>query len=206
VVRLTNSDRKRIEEAIVAAEARTDGEIYCVVARESDDYRAVAALWAVLAALLAGPLLLPAGLPPATLVLVQLVAALLLGALSQWEPVRHRLVPRALKRRRAHRTAVEMFLAHNIHATPERTGLLLFVSLAERHAEVVADTGIFGEVADEVWLELVERLTARIGEGALAAGLVEAIGTAGDILAAHVPETGARVRPPNALPNALVEI
>ena len=90
MVRLTNSDRKRIEEAIVAAEARTDGEIYCVVARESDDYRAVAALWAVLAALLAGPLLLPAGLPPATLVLVQLVAALLLGALSQWEPVRQR--------------------------------------------------------------------------------------------------------------------
>lgn len=202
MVRLTDADRRAIADAIVEAEARTDGEIYCVVARESDDYRAVAALWAVLGALLLGPVLLVLDAPAVALVLLQLVAALLLGTLSQWRFVRLALAPRALKRRRAHRTAVEMFLAHNIHATPERTGVLLFVSLAERHAEVVADAGIHAVVPDEVWVELVERLTGRIAAGELAAGLVEAIRAAGDILANHVPPTGARDR----LPNTVVEI
>lgn len=201
-MRLGNAERRRIGEAIRAAESRTDGEIFCVVAADSDDYRAIPLLWAALAALLVGPLLLLFDVPAGTLVLWQLAAALALGALSQWAPMRHRLVPRGVKRHRAHRTAVEMFLSHNIHDTPERTGLLLFVSLAERHAEVVADTKIFGEVPDDVWVELVDRLTARIGDGELGVGLEEAIRTAGDVLSAHVPPTGARDR----LPNALVEI
>lgn len=201
-MRLSNADRKRVEEAVRAAEARTDGEICVVVAAESDDYRALAALWAVLAALLLGPVLLLFDVPPAPLVVTQLLAAAVLGALSQWERVRFSLAPREVKRHRAHRTAVDIFLAHDIHTTPGRTGLLLFVSLAERHAEVVADTAIFHEVADEVWVELIERLTARIGDGRLGAGLVEAVETAGDILAAHFPPTDASDR----LPNAVVEI
>jgi putative membrane protein len=197
-------DRARVAAAIGAAERRTAGEIFVVLARRSDDYRVEAALAAALVALLVPVALIPFALSGAAVAGVQALAAVALGLLSQWEPVRLLVVPRAVKRRRAHRLATELFLSHNVHATPERTGVLLFVSVAERHAEVVADAGIFEKVAPEAWVAMVARLTARLAEGAVGEALVEAVEASGAVLAAHVPPDGRGRR--DHLPNTLVEI
>ena len=55
-------------------------------------------------------------------------------------PVRTALVPAHIKRLHAHRRAVEQFLAQNLHTTAGHTGVLIFVSVAERYAEILADT------------------------------------------------------------------
>lgn len=201
---VTAADRDRVAAAIGAAEARTAGEIFVVVARRSDDYRAIAALAAALVALALPAVLVPFDLSALVVVSVQAAVAAVLGVLFQWEPVRLLVVPRAVKRQRAHRLATELFLAHNIHATPERTGVLLFVSVVERHAEVVADAGIFDDVEPEAWMAMVSRLTARLGEGAIGDALVEAVEAAGGVLAAHFPPAAGGRR--DHLPNTLVEI
>jgi len=199
---LTDADRARIREAIAAAEARTAGEIFVVVARSSDDYRFVPLLYATLIGLIVPlPLLFLTLWPALTIYLAQLVVFVVLAVVLSLPPLHMLLVPKPVKRARAHARAVEQFMAHGLHVAEARTGVLIFVSLAERYAEIVADAGIAGRVAQAEWDRTVATLLADIGSGKLAEGLVGAIGRAGDMLAAHFPP---RPGDRNELPDELI--
>ena len=111
------------------------------------------------------------------------------------------LVPRSVMRQRAHRRAMQQFVAQNIYTTPGHTGVLLFVSVAERYAEIVTDAGIAAKVPATEWKEIIAKLTADIGGGNAGKGLVQAIRRVGEHMSAHFP---APANKPNALPNHLV--
>jgi putative membrane protein len=113
------------------------------------------------------------------------------------------LVPRSVQIACAENHAREQFLAHNLHATASRTGVLIFVSLAERHAEIIADTVIDGRVPDNFWQAIIDRLTAEIRAGRLADGLVLAVEACGAALAEHFPR---RQDDRNELPDKVLEI
>ena len=87
--------------------------------------------------------------------------------------------------------------------TAARTGVLVFVSLAERYAEVVADSGIDSRVGQHVWDGVVRDLTAHAGDDRLADGFVKAIETVGTVLAEHFPASPGDT---NELDDHLVEI
>jgi putative membrane protein len=203
-------DHARIAEAIRAAEKDTAGEIYCVVARASDSYFFPAAFM-VLAAILVLSLAVAFGLEywwvsvrAPVFVAAQLLAAacaLLLLWLVPW--LRIRLVPHGLRFRRAHDNAQKQFLARNVHLTTERTGVLIFVSLAERYAAVVADAGINQHVPQEAWDDVIRELTAHARQDRLADGFVQAIGKVGGMLVTHFPISADDV---NELDDHLVEI
>ena len=123
----------------------------------------------------------------ASIYAVQLGVFAVLGALSQYWPLRIALVPRRIKRARAHRHAVEQFLAQNLHVTKARTGVLIFVSMAEHFAEVIADEGIYEKVPPETWDGVVDELTRHIGKRETADGFVTAINMCADTLARHFP-------------------
>src|SRR5262245_60240827 len=101
--------------------------------------------------------------------------------------VRLALVPRRVKHARAHRRAVEQFLAQNMHTTVGRTGVLIFVSVAEHYAEVLADAAIHARVPEGVWQTVVDDLTDHIGKGQAGDGFVRAIAAVGEHLARHFP-------------------
>jgi putative membrane protein len=125
---------------------------------------------------------------PAAMVAVQLAAAAAaLLVLKIFPGLRIHFVPRGLRYRRAHDHALRQFLARNIHMTRERTGVLVFVSLAEHYAEVVADAGINERVPQERWNEAVAVLVRHAARGRLADAFVEAVGIVGAELAAHFP-------------------
>jgi putative membrane protein len=176
-----------------------------VVAVRSGSYRTLPLLWAALATLLGG--FAAAAIRPeiaaGSLALGQGTVFALLAAAGLVPAWRMLLVPERVKRARAAARAHEQFLAHNLHATASRTGVLLFVSLAERHAEIVADTGIDAKVAPNFWQGIVDRLTAEIADGRLAEGLILAIEASGAALAEHFPRNPDDV---NELPDKLVEI
>jgi putative membrane protein len=184
----SEADTKRIARAITAAEKNTSGEIVAVVAQRSDDYYFIPFLWAALAALaVALPLLVFAAWPAPQVYLAQLAVFAAGALLALWPPTRLMLVPGAVKRARAHRSGVEQFLAQNLHTTKGRTGVLIFVSVAERFAEVIADEGIYKKVPPETWEEVVDGLTGAIREGRAADGFVDAIKQCGAVLAKHFP-------------------
>ena len=143
-----------------------------VIAPGSASYLHVPFLWAALAALaVPWPFVFWTWWPIQHIYLLQLgVFAALALLLMHW-PLRLALVPRSTKHARAHRRAVEQFLAQNLHTTVGRTGVLIFVSVAERFAEILADAAIHQKVPEGAWDAIVADLTAHIGEGEAARGV-----------------------------------
>jgi putative membrane protein len=199
---ITETDEHRIADAITEAERKTSGEIVAVLAAESSTYLYVPFLWASAAALaVPWPLILWTWWPAAWIYLAQLLAFALVLAATLPRPIRHALVPGSVKRARAHRRAKEQFLAQNLHTTAGRTGVLIFISVAERHAEIVADAAIEASVPDGTWQEIVNRLTAAFGEGRHTEGLVAAIREVGTHLSEHFPPGSCDA---NELPDHLI--
>ena len=197
---LSTDDRSRIADAIRAAEAKTSGEIVCVLAQSSSHAGALPVLLAAAAALA-----LPWGLVALTamtvqrILVLQVIAFLVLVALMCLPAVRAALLPRSARRAAAHRAAMEQFMLRGIAHKQERSGILVFVSLAERYARIIADDGIAARVLPVQWQVAIEALTAHMRDGRIAAGFIAAIERCGDVLAAHAPPDGS----PNALPDRL---
>ena len=198
---LSAHDRERIASAIRAAEARTSGEIVCVLARSSSDAGGLAILVAALLAL-ALPWLLVAttAMPVYRILSLQLVAFLALTALLCVPSIRVMLLPRAARRAVAHRAAMEQFALRGIAGKKDRSGILIFVSLAERYARIIADASIAARVPQAEWQRAIDALVAHMRDGRIADGFVTAIELCGDHLAAHFPPTEASR---NELPNRI---
>jgi len=191
-----------ITGAITRAEKTTSGEIVVVVARASSSYRYFTLMCVALLALAVPlPFIHFTKWPIEYVYLIQLFVFAAGALLVQWEPLRVAITPAALKRARAHQRAVEQFLVQNLHTTTGRTGVLIYVSDAERYAEVIADNGIYKKVTPEVWDALIAVLTAHIGRGTRTEGFVAAIETCGAILAEHFPPEAADR---DELPNHLI--
>ena len=187
-MQMTRDDQARIAAAIHAAEAATSGEIICVLARASSDYAALPALWAALLALtVPWPLIAFTHWPVQYIFIAQvLVFALALFVLSLGS-IRVALAPRAVRRAHAHRAAMEQFVIRGVTRTKAHTGVLIFVSIAERYARIVADEAVDSKVKHEDWQAAVDALIAHVREDRLADGLIAAIGRCGAILARHFP-------------------
>lgn len=221
---LTDADRTAVSEAVAAAELRSAGEIVTIMAERSDNYHDVALLWSALVSFLAlGALTLAPqfylGLMdrvtgawqtewhPGQLFAVALFAAsakfLGMWLLQLWLPLRLALVPGPLKHARVRTRAVTNFKIGAERRTHGRTGVLIYLSLAERRAEIVADEAISAKVSPEVWGAAMVTLVSEIRAGRPAAGLVGAIGQVGDVLAEHFPRAEDDI---NELPDRLIEV
>lgn len=185
---ISAQDRRRISAAIHDAEAQTSGEIVCVLARNSSDATGLAILGAAAAAL-ATPWLLVAttAMPVYRILLLQILVFVVLAALLCLPRVRVALLPRAARRAVAHRSAAEQFHIRGVAHTKDRTGIMIFVSLAERYARIIADEGIAARVPQPEWQAAVDALVAHMRDGHIADGFVRAIDVCGGVLAANFP-------------------
>ena len=185
---MSPQDRERISAAVQRAEGATSGEIVCVLARRSADTGALAMLVAALLALaLPWALMVLTALPLQEILGLQLALFVGLAVLLSMPPLAILLLPRSARRAAAHRAALEQFVARGMGRTGGRTGVLLFVSLAERYARIVADEAITARVPQSEWQEAVDALIGHLREDRIADGYVEAIERCGRVLAAHFP-------------------
>lgn len=187
---ISEEDRARISTAIRAAEAQTSGEIVCVLARTATHLTALPILIAALIAL-AIPWMLVAltEFPVERILLLQIAVFLILAVVLSLPRVQVLLLPRAVRRRAAHRLAMEQFLIRGIARKKDGTGILIFVSLAERYARIIADERIAAHVPQSEWQSAVDALVVDIRSGHIADGFVAAIAACEKVLAAHFPRT-----------------
>ncbi len=207
---VSETDHERITRAIAAVEKSTSGEIYCVLAQRSGDYffaSSVMVLFGVLAASAVAVLITGYyGIEPDALTLVAMqasVAAAALLLLKLLPDMRIYLVPKPVLYRRSHNNATNQFLARNIHLTSQRTGVLLFVSLCERYAEVIADAEINRHIDQSQWNAIVEILIDHSRRGDISGGFVKAIEQTGPLLAERFPPRGGDK---NELDDHLIEL
>jgi putative membrane protein len=198
----SRADHARIAAAIKAAENKTSAEIVCVLARRSSNYSYVPTLWAAVVSLAAPwPLIVFSGLSVRAIYAVQIGVFIVAAAIFSWRPLRFWLTPRAVQRERAHRAAVEQFFTRGVANTKDRCGVLIFVSLAERYAQILADEGVAVKVSQDEWRKALDMLRARLQEKRIADGFVEAIEECASVLSNHAPPGGH-----NELPDKMYEM
>ena len=221
---LSEADHAKVSNAIAAAEARSDGEIIAVATDLSDSYHDTALEWAVLvligtlAIFAAAPSLLRwwfdvfvGGWRPEPTVRELLTLALVLSTakftaallLLKYLPLRLAFTPGATKSRRVRRRAILVFKAGAERRTIGRTGILIYLSMGEHRAEIVADEAITSVTTPETWGEAMEALLVDVKAGRTADGIVAAVEQVGAVLAEHFPRTAADT---NEIPDKLIEL
>ena len=221
---LSLNDHVRVSAAVHAAEQGTAGEIVTITADASDSYNDVALWWATGTAVVAVATLaaFPGfyanllglmsngwGAEFSVAVALELALALLVLIFAivrlslNYHPLRFVLTPRIIRAQRVRARAVGYFKVGAESRTSGRTGILIYVSLAEHIAEIIADEAIHGKVPPAAWGDAMADLIAEIRQGRLADGMIAAVRDVGKILAEHFPRADDDA---NELPDRLIEL
>ena len=216
--RFSDEQRKRIAQAVAQAESTTSAEIVPVVATASGRYdrpEDIAGLWLGMIGLVVAWWLMPAtaiesgswgGMPEwgrLLLMVIVAVAGFVVGAAiaSRVAWLRLLFTPRRQMRDEVSARARAVFFDQRVHRTAGGTGLLVYVSLYERVAAVLADQSVVDKLGQAALDELCATLTGRLREVHPADALCSIIGVAGERLAPVLPRAEGDI---NELPNALV--
>lgn len=221
---LDEAQHRIVSTAVATAELSTSGEIVTVLADRSDGYTDIALWWA--AAVSFTLMSLFAVVPEPLLALVDramggwthdwtpgevLSIALGIGILGffatlllqLWQPLKFGLVPPAVKQARVRAAAIRHFKVGAERRTHGRTGVLLYLSMREHRAEIVADEPIATQVEAEVWGVAMADMLGEIGQGRLAEGLAAGVRDVGEVLSEHFPRADDDT---NELPDRLIEV
>lgn len=214
---LSEAEKENLASKIRQTESRTHAEIVTVIAQQSDGYRYIPMLWAALLALsIPGLYYLwtalngsdwhvpDTGFTSVTwLYPAQVLTFLGLGMLFQLSRVRLMMIPRSVKQQRAARHAREQFFLQNLHLTRGRTGVLIFVSVAEHYVEIIVDKGVAEVVDDQLWQKIVQDFIADVQRGDIAHGFDNTLDQCRQVLWEHFPAPEGN---PDELPNHLIEV
>jgi putative membrane protein len=190
MIRTDNAFSDAIEHAVRQAEKGTTAELVVVVAARSGSYLDVAlAIGAAVSMLVfAGALFAPAVFHPVAVALEVPLAFALAAWLSHRTPgLLRRLTPVRRMTEQVERAASARFLEEAVHGTRSRTGLLVYLSLLEERAVLIADLGLQGLVPKAAWQGVRWSETGDRSGPRDQAGVIRGIGEIGEILRLHAP-------------------
>lgn len=213
-----------VTNSVAQAELNTSGEIVTVLGDRSDAYLDVALAWSALASFLALTFCVTfpefmldgyAGLlgnwnaewshreifAMAAGAAIFWFLALWLAQL--WDPIKFALIPGRVKTARVHDRAIAMFKVGAERRTHGRTGILIYLSMKEHRAEIVADEPIAAIVDAEVWGEAMADMLAEIKKGHTAEGMAAGVRDVGEVLSEHFPRDA---DDQNELPDRLIMV
>ena len=203
MIHLTQSERDRISQAVLEAEKLTTGEIVPMIVAQSDDYPGARWRLAIVIALLFGFLayFFLDDFDPAWILWVQIPGLYIGYSLGTFGVVLRPFLARSKIDEEVHQRALQAFFSRDLHATKDRTGILVMASLLEHRAEILADTGINAKVPLDTWQGILNDMTGKIKSGELTEGICNAVRECGEVLAEDFPGTHDN---PNEISNKII--
>lgn len=183
-MRLSSEDKARIQTALATAENRVPVHLSVSVVPASDRYALFPIVWGAGAALFAGGLMALVW-PQLSLresFVIEAGIFLVSSLLFDWWPLRMVIVPPHTRRRHAQAMARHEFAARILASHERRGGVLFFVSLGERYAEIIADRETHARVGEAAWQEIVGNYLAAAKQGRVADGIVTAINACAGVM------------------------
>ena len=187
---LTAEQSRTVEQRIAAIEARTGVQVVVALIGRCDAYPEIRwkafALAAALASLaVVGIDLLEPGWNPGSVVAA--VAILAAGAanalLAQFVPAwGRRFVRDNRAEAEARDYARSLFLERGLHATRERTAVLVMIGLYERVVVVHPDEGLAARIGEDGWRDVVGAVTPRLAAGDRPGAIDAGLRALGDLL------------------------
>jgi len=194
---LSEQDKARISEAVRASEAHTSAEIVPMLVARSGLYRdaqhraGLALALVALTSLVMGEGFWASWRWQTAEAAWLLLAVLLSYAIGSWigrVPSVIRAVTSSERlRRKVQLRAEQAFAQHSLSRTRQRTGVLLMVSLLERHVYVLPDSGIGPGITPAQWNDVVEAVITKLRESDIAGGFCAGIERCGVLLARACP-------------------
>ncbi|XGC81801.1 TPM domain-containing protein [Bdellovibrio bacteriovorus] len=204
---LSDEEMKKIEETISRVEEETSGEIVPVIVKRSSAIGHVPLVLTLILTLL----FILAEIPYSDwlwvtpwvwlwlpVLLVIYGVSYFLAKLHWFQKV---FVSEADEIFQVHQRAQLEFYSNKIHRTQAGTGVLIFVSVMEKKAVILADEAISSKLPPETWNNLLKDLRTSLHEGHWHAAFTKAIETCGQHLKTHFPIAQTRQ---NQLKNHLV--
>lgn len=188
-MKLTREQRKALQDACEAAEARTSARFALVTVPVSDRYALYPLVYGGISAVFVFAVLalfwhqVPLR---GAFVITAAIAALVTFSLD-WLPLRLALIPRRAKNwecwELAHRSFASRILAQN----DRKTGIVFFVSLGERYVEVVTDRDVDLHIPQSTWDVIIKDFLAMAKQGRVAEALPLAVESCTKVLEQHYP-------------------
>ncbi|MEL7445073.1 MAG: hypothetical protein AAGK02_04585 [Pseudomonadota bacterium] len=221
---LTAEQHKIVSDAVGEAELTTSGEIVTVLADRSDGYSDIVQLWCAALAFTAMSVFAFAPAPfmglwdsliggwgrewsigelASMTIALGLITYLLALLAFLWEPLKFAIIPAAIKTGRVHAQAIKHFKVGAERRTTGRTGIMIYLSMREHRAEIVADEPIAVKVPAEVWGEAMADMLVEIKDGKIAEGMAAGVRDVGFVLSEHFPRAD---DDENELPDRLIEV
>ncbi|MCH7882151.1 MAG: TPM domain-containing protein [Proteobacteria bacterium] len=189
MIHLTQSDQDKISKAVLEAELLTTGEIVPMVVTQSDDYPGARWRLAIVTAMFFGFLayFFLGDFDPAWILWVQIPGLYIGYWLGTISTVLRPFLESSKVDEEVHQRALQAFISRDLHATKDRTGILIMASLFERRVEILADTGINAKVSSDTWQGIVADMIGRIKSDDLTEGFCIAVRECGEVLAKDFP-------------------
>jgi putative membrane protein len=203
----TPADVERIEEAVARVELQTCAEIVPMIVRSSSSHGHVPYMLFLISLFVLWTLVPYATpfVPSFSVALLDLAVLLVAFIVASWgmrsDYVRRTLTPKNDQAAHVMRRAQLEFYQSNIKQTEQNTGVLIFVSLLERRAVVLADQAVSEKLPPETWQSAIDALITRVKDDDFTGGMCAAIEQVGAVLSQSFPSTGCAR---NELPNHLI--
>ena len=190
---INDSGMLLIEQAVKSAESKTSGEIVPIVVKCSSaigrvysELMQLSLLFVVIAYIFSSTYFFVSILN--ALIIVCLVVSVLLSFyLSKLDFVQRIFTNPFDREKQVNMRAEVEFFEAKLSKTRARTGILLFCSLMEQRAVVLADKAISEKLPQDTWNEVLNLIIEGMKQGDIAKGYVQAIERCGEILASHFP-------------------
>ncbi|MBC7371047.1 MAG: hypothetical protein H7326_05740 [Bdellovibrionaceae bacterium] len=216
---LNGNEIKEISDAVQTAEAGTTGDIVPMIVRRSSAVRHVPVVLALSFLILflgleivglngwylgdALPFLYEHWTLQILFVVLMFAAAWFLAHL----PVVQRIfTPNADEIEQVERRAQLEFFLQRVNRTHRQSAVLIFISVMERRAVILADEGLAKKLSPQVWSEVMKPLSEFLHQGEWSKGFQDAIRRSGELLKTHFPlDPGVTAhKPGNEISNELI--